>query len=52
MKAPFLACGVAAAFSLAGPLAGEEPKPSGLALQGAEAEEFLRTARFVEKEAG
>jgi hypothetical protein len=36
---------------LAGPLAAEEPKPSGLVLQGPEAEEFLRNARVVERKA-
>jgi hypothetical protein len=50
MKAPCLAGCAAVALALAVPLAGEEP-PSGLVLQGAEAEEFLRTARVVDREA-
>ncbi len=46
-----LALALGAALPLAGPLAAEEPKPSGLVLQGPEAEEFLRTARVVERKA-
>lgn len=48
MKASLLLCG--AALALAGPIAGEEPKASGLLLQGQAAEEFLRTARVVGRE--
>jgi len=50
MKAPVLLCGAALALTLAAPVAGEEQKLSGLSLQGQEAEEFLRTARVVDRE--
>jgi hypothetical protein len=50
MNARVLVCGATIALPLAGPLAGEEPKVSGLPLQGQEAEEFLRTARVVARE--
>jgi hypothetical protein len=46
----FLARGAGLALAFAHPLAGEEPEKSGLPLQGAEAEEFLRTARLVSSE--
>lgn len=65
MKAALVAAGVAAAAGigrtrwslpelvlaavLATPLGAEEPKPSGLLLHGQEAEEFLRSARVVQR---
>jgi hypothetical protein len=50
MNAPVLVCCTAVVLTLVGPIAGEEQKLSGLALQGPEAEEFLRTARVVDRE--
>ena len=50
MNVPALACCAVVALALAGPVPAEEPKASGLLLQGQEAEEFLRTARVVERE--
>lgn len=50
MNAPAPLCAAAIALTLAAPLAAEEPTASGLTLQGAEAEEFLRTARVVSRE--
>jgi len=50
MNAPVLVCGAAIVLTLAGPLAGQEPKASGLPLQGHEAEEFLRVATIVDRE--
>jgi hypothetical protein len=50
MNAPVLVCCTAVVLTLAGPLAGEEQKAAGLLLQGQEAEEFLRTARVVDRE--
>lgn len=40
---------LALVLPLAGPLAAEEPQPSGLALQGPQAEEFLHAARVVDR---
>jgi hypothetical protein len=40
---------VAVAFALAGAAVGDEPAPAGPSLEGAEAEEFLRTARVLER---
>ena len=51
MNASVLALCAAVPLTFAGPLAGEEQKASGLLLQGQEAEEFLREARVVAKEA-
>jgi hypothetical protein len=45
------ALALALVLPLAGWLAAEEPQPSGLVLQGQEAEEFLRAARVVERKA-
>ena len=50
MNVPALACCAVVALALAGPVPAEEPKASGLLLQGQEAEEFLRTARVVDRE--
>jgi hypothetical protein len=41
---------LALGLAIVGPATGEEPQASGLALEGQEAEEFLRNARVVEKE--
>jgi hypothetical protein len=49
MRVAFQACCVAVAFALVGPLDGEDRTAAGLPLQGAEAEEFLRTARVVQR---
>jgi hypothetical protein len=46
---PF-ACAAAIALVCAGPAGGQEPRASGLAIEGTKAEEFLRTARVLRKE--
>jgi hypothetical protein len=50
MNVPVVVRGAAIVLTFAGPLAAQEPKVSGLPLQGPEAEEFLRVATIVDRE--
>jgi hypothetical protein len=50
MRPSRLACGAAIALACAFPAGGQEPRAAGLAIEGAGAEEFLRTARVLSKE--
>ncbi len=50
MRVSLLARAVAVALVGASPAVAQAPRPSGLALEGARAEEFLRTARVLHKE--
>ncbi|HEX9190442.1 MAG TPA: hypothetical protein VGB87_25420 [Vicinamibacteria bacterium] len=50
MRPSALAYGAAIALACAGSAGGQEPRAAGLAIEGAGAEEFLRTARVLGKE--